>query len=66
MRWHGMGIEIQIQLSSCGRGSLDVKVMNSWSACHEFEPSTAEDPPCRGCRCTLNIARLNCPPVGEV
>ncbi|GFX98589.1 hypothetical protein TNCV_1501671 [Trichonephila clavipes] len=28
--------------------------MDSWSACHEFEPSTAEDPPCRGGRYTLN------------
>ncbi|GFU96287.1 hypothetical protein TNCV_88641 [Trichonephila clavipes] len=31
-------------------------------ACHEFEPSIAEDPPCRGCRCTLNPSRLK--PVG--
>ncbi|GFV22320.1 hypothetical protein TNCV_3923801 [Trichonephila clavipes] len=23
-----------------------VKVMNSWLACHEFEPSTTENPPC--------------------
>ncbi|GFU89610.1 histone-lysine N-methyltransferase SETMAR [Trichonephila clavipes] len=29
-----------------GRGNLVVKVMDSWSVCHEFEPSTAEDPPC--------------------
>ncbi|GFU63524.1 hypothetical protein TNCV_1000751 [Trichonephila clavipes] len=31
-----------------GHGSLVVKVSDSWQACHEFEPSTAEDPPCRG------------------
>ncbi|GFV04507.1 hypothetical protein TNCV_3322041 [Trichonephila clavipes] len=31
-----------------GRGSLVVKVTESWSACHEFEPFTAKDPPCRG------------------
>ncbi|GFW41247.1 hypothetical protein TNCV_1002401 [Trichonephila clavipes] len=30
----------------CGRGSLVVKVTDSWPECHEFEPSTAEDPPC--------------------
>ncbi|GFY03054.1 hypothetical protein TNCV_980591 [Trichonephila clavipes] len=24
------------------------KVTDLWPACHEFEPSTAEDPPCRG------------------
>ncbi|GFV53714.1 hypothetical protein TNCV_2092171 [Trichonephila clavipes] len=32
----------------CGRRSLEVKVTNSWLACHEFEPSTTEDLPCRG------------------
>ncbi|GFV92320.1 hypothetical protein TNCV_3949301 [Trichonephila clavipes] len=42
-----------------GRGSPD-----SWTACHEFEPSTADDPPCRGSRCELNVSRLKCPPVG--
>ncbi|GFW33152.1 hypothetical protein TNCV_2110801 [Trichonephila clavipes] len=31
-----------------GRGSLVVKITDSWSACHELEPSTAKDPPCRG------------------
>ncbi|GFT59301.1 hypothetical protein TNCV_3892311 [Trichonephila clavipes] len=25
-----------------------VKVTKSWSACHEFEPGAAKDPPCRG------------------
>ncbi|GFW78846.1 hypothetical protein TNCV_2058671 [Trichonephila clavipes] len=44
--------------------SLVVKVMDSWSACHEFEPCAAEDPPYRGGRCTLNISRLKCPLVG--
>ncbi|GFW18296.1 hypothetical protein TNCV_4008351 [Trichonephila clavipes] len=28
-------------------GSLVVKVTDSWPACHEFDPSTAEDPPFR-------------------
>ncbi|GFV19162.1 hypothetical protein TNCV_3223801 [Trichonephila clavipes] len=45
-----------------GRGSLVVKV--TWLTCHEFEPSTAEDPPCRGGQCTLNLSRIKCPPVG--
>ncbi|GFV19440.1 hypothetical protein TNCV_3663731 [Trichonephila clavipes] len=31
-----------------GRGSLVVQVTDLWLACHEFEPSTAEDPSCRG------------------
>ncbi|GFW07360.1 hypothetical protein TNCV_865321 [Trichonephila clavipes] len=30
----------------------------------EFEPSAAEDLPCRKGRCTLNRSRLKCPPVG--
>ncbi|GFW72497.1 hypothetical protein TNCV_3797251 [Trichonephila clavipes] len=30
------------------RDSLGVKVMDSWPACHEFEPSTTEDSPCGG------------------
>ncbi|GFU31920.1 uncharacterized protein TNCV_1111701 [Trichonephila clavipes] len=34
--------------ASDGRGSLVVKVTDSWLACPAFEPSNAEDPPCRG------------------
>ncbi|GFY05767.1 hypothetical protein TNCV_4404341 [Trichonephila clavipes] len=48
-----------------GRGSLVVKVTNSWTACW-FEPITAQDPPCRGDRCMLNLLRLKRPPVGVV
>ncbi|GFU84699.1 hypothetical protein TNCV_2126401 [Trichonephila clavipes] len=33
---------------SCGRGSLVVKVTDSRPACHEFDPSTAQDPPLKG------------------
>ncbi|GFU36020.1 hypothetical protein TNCV_4191291 [Trichonephila clavipes] len=29
-------------------GSLMAKITNSWPTCHEFEPNTTEDPPCRG------------------
>ncbi|GFX17151.1 hypothetical protein TNCV_4266771 [Trichonephila clavipes] len=35
-------------------GSLVVKVADSCPACHEFEPSTAEDPSCRECRLNLS------------
>ncbi|GFW23975.1 hypothetical protein TNCV_4950211 [Trichonephila clavipes] len=28
----------------CGRGCLEVKVTDSSLACHDFKPSTAEDP----------------------
>ncbi|GFT81232.1 hypothetical protein TNCV_1999061 [Trichonephila clavipes] len=37
-------------------GSPVVKVKDSCPACYEFEPSTVEDPPCRGERCTLNLS----------
>ncbi|GFT03702.1 hypothetical protein TNCV_278641 [Trichonephila clavipes] len=39
---------------------------SSWPACHEFEPSTAEDPPCRAGRCSLNMSRLKRLPIGLV
>ncbi|GFT16504.1 hypothetical protein TNCV_281371 [Trichonephila clavipes] len=39
-----------------------VNVTDSGLACHEFEPSTAEDPQCREGRCALNL--LKRPPVG--
>ncbi|GFX50600.1 hypothetical protein TNCV_2721871 [Trichonephila clavipes] len=40
------GIE-SYAIQGCGRGSLVAKVMDSWQACHEFEPSAAEEPPSR-------------------
>ncbi|GFX57003.1 SCAN domain-containing protein 3 [Trichonephila clavipes] len=43
-----------------------VKIKNSWSVCPEFEPGTAEDPPCRSGRWTLNMSRLKRPPIGVV
>ncbi|GFV41786.1 uncharacterized protein TNCV_3629371 [Trichonephila clavipes] len=47
--------------------SLDLPSgQGKWQACHEFKPSTAEDPPCKGDRCTLNMSRLKRPPVGVV
>ncbi|GFW37061.1 hypothetical protein TNCV_5019591 [Trichonephila clavipes] len=42
----------------CGRGSLVIKVTDSWLMCHEFWPSTPEDFPRRGDRCTLNMSGL--------
>ncbi|GFY30601.1 hypothetical protein TNCV_3117631 [Trichonephila clavipes] len=48
-----------------GRGSLVVKVKDLWLACHEFEPSTAEDSLFRGGRCTLNMSRLKHPPIAS-
>ncbi|GFX39658.1 hypothetical protein TNCV_2104021 [Trichonephila clavipes] len=48
----------------CGRGSLAVKVTDSCLAYHGFEPGTAEGPPCRGGRYTLNLSMLKRPPVG--
>ncbi|PRD33019.1 UNVERIFIED_CONTAM: hypothetical protein NCL1_18678 [Trichonephila clavipes] len=33
--------------SDCGRGSRVVKVSDCGLPCHEFEPSTTKDPPCR-------------------
>ncbi|GFT77376.1 hypothetical protein TNCV_1470361 [Trichonephila clavipes] len=47
----------------CDLGSLVVQVTDSWSACHEFEPVTAENPPCRR---TLSMSRLKRSPVGLV
>ncbi|GFV69813.1 hypothetical protein TNCV_3247631 [Trichonephila clavipes] len=34
--------------SNDGRSNLVVQVTDSWPACHEFKPSTAEDPSFRG------------------
>ncbi|GFW40186.1 hypothetical protein TNCV_5118691 [Trichonephila clavipes] len=36
--------------------------MDSWLACHEFEPCVTGDPPCRRSRCT----KFRRPPVGVV
>ncbi|GFT72589.1 transposable element Tcb1 transposase [Trichonephila clavipes] len=38
--------------------------MDTSSACRESEPRSAEDPSCRGGRCTLNMSRHKRPPVG--
>ncbi|GFT38996.1 hypothetical protein TNCV_3690881 [Trichonephila clavipes] len=41
-----------------GRCSLVVKVTNSWSAYHEFEPCTAEDPLCTGAMHVKSVETL--------
>ncbi|GFX43978.1 hypothetical protein TNCV_4112571 [Trichonephila clavipes] len=46
-----------------GHSSLVDKVMDSFPACHEFEPNTSEDPPSRGNRCLLNMLRLKRLPI---
>ncbi|GFY02863.1 hypothetical protein TNCV_3507431 [Trichonephila clavipes] len=48
------------------RGSLVVKVMDSWLACREYEPCTAEEQSWRRSRCRLNMSKLKRPPVGVV
>ncbi|GFT51213.1 hypothetical protein TNCV_5036481 [Trichonephila clavipes] len=48
-----------------GRGSLVVKVTDSWPPCHEFDPRTAKDPPCRGAM-HVNCRELKLPLVGVV
>ncbi|GFW97783.1 hypothetical protein TNCV_1425461 [Trichonephila clavipes] len=45
--------------------ALVVKVKNSLPACHEFEPSAADDPLCRWSQFTFQ-SRLKCPPIGVV
>ncbi|GFT33975.1 uncharacterized protein TNCV_4384341 [Trichonephila clavipes] len=48
-----------------GRGSLVVKITDSWPVCYELELSTTEDPPCRG---TMHIKSVKAkrPPVDVV
>ncbi|GFU59712.1 hypothetical protein TNCV_3186721 [Trichonephila clavipes] len=54
-----LGHEDNLEIRCCC-SSLVVKVKftDSWPVSHEFEPSAAEDPPCRGGRCTLNMSRF--------
>ncbi|GFU16090.1 uncharacterized protein TNCV_1300371 [Trichonephila clavipes] len=57
------GRQSKLELLLCGRGSLVVKVTNSWPACHVFQPSTVEDPPCWG---SMHFETLTRPPVSVV
>ncbi|GFX30518.1 hypothetical protein TNCV_3461691 [Trichonephila clavipes] len=44
-------------------GSLVIKVTNSWLACHEFEPSATEDPPCREAMHVKSVVSSNVLPL---
>ncbi|GFT33788.1 hypothetical protein TNCV_4382991 [Trichonephila clavipes] len=44
-------------------GSLKVKVSDSRPVGHEFEPSTAEDPPCRGMMHVKSVKSSNILPL---
>ncbi|GFS97603.1 hypothetical protein TNCV_4488421 [Trichonephila clavipes] len=48
------------------RGSLEVKVTNSWQACHEFEPSTAEDLLLRGAMYIKSVKSSNALPLAII
>ncbi|GFW91767.1 hypothetical protein TNCV_3400271 [Trichonephila clavipes] len=51
LEWHPNQADVSrflLQVHCGGIGSLVVKVTDSWLACHEFEPSVTENPPCRG------------------
>ncbi|GFV19138.1 hypothetical protein TNCV_3223561 [Trichonephila clavipes] len=52
-------IKDHIRTTRSGRGSLVVKVTDSWPACHQFQPSTAEDPPCRGAMHVKSVKSSN-------
>ncbi|GFW33811.1 hypothetical protein TNCV_3588971 [Trichonephila clavipes] len=58
---------VRAQVSPSGvetwKCSLVIKVTDSLPRCHEFEPSSAEDPPYRKGRWTLNMSRLKLPLV---
>ncbi|GFX65597.1 hypothetical protein TNCV_1525261 [Trichonephila clavipes] len=49
-----------------GATSGVVKVTGSWLHCHELEPSTGEDPPCRKGQCTLNTSWIKRLPIDLV
>ncbi|GFV83338.1 hypothetical protein TNCV_1900641 [Trichonephila clavipes] len=50
-------------VSISGPGNPKVKITNSWSVCPEFEPSTAEDPLCRGAMHVKSIEISNILPL---
>ncbi|GFX94362.1 hypothetical protein TNCV_4294071 [Trichonephila clavipes] len=65
----GSLVRVLMTLKTRSHGSLVVKSCHAPKGVHPSvretleKPSTAEDPPCRGRRCT---SRLKCPPVGVV
>ncbi|GFX53597.1 hypothetical protein TNCV_2327121 [Trichonephila clavipes] len=55
--------QTHIPMLKRGRGSLVIKVMDSWLDCHEFEPSTTEDPPDRGSMHIKSVESSNVLPL---
>ncbi|GFW17285.1 hypothetical protein TNCV_1957561 [Trichonephila clavipes] len=53
----------RVSADSCGHGSLVVKITDSWPACHDIEPITAEDPPCRGVMQVKSVENPNVLPM---
>ncbi|GFX65491.1 uncharacterized protein TNCV_4735391 [Trichonephila clavipes] len=41
-----------------------VKISDLWLACHEFKPSTSEDPPCREVMHVKSVESSNVLPCG--
>ncbi|GFU57964.1 hypothetical protein TNCV_5083241 [Trichonephila clavipes] len=49
-----------------GHGSHVVKVLDRGWPCHEFEPSTAKEPPCRGTMYVKSVESSNASSRGAV
>ncbi|GFV38771.1 hypothetical protein TNCV_4763781 [Trichonephila clavipes] len=52
--------------TECVLGSLVVEVTNSWQACHEFKPSTTEEPQYKGEMYVLICREHKLPPISVV
>ncbi|GFU43026.1 hypothetical protein TNCV_3141551 [Trichonephila clavipes] len=58
-------VESPLMSYSSGRGSRVIWVSDRGWLCHEFEPSTTKDPPCRAAM-HAKYRELKRPPVGVV
>ncbi|GFX77653.1 hypothetical protein TNCV_1105701 [Trichonephila clavipes] len=56
-------LEMWVRVLIRGRGSPVVKVSDRGWPCHEFEPSTTKDPPCRGAMHVKSIESSNVLPL---
>ncbi|GFT46920.1 hypothetical protein TNCV_1720371 [Trichonephila clavipes] len=52
-------IVIKPDASHRGVGGCDSQSIGSWLACHEFEPSTTKDPPCKGAMLIKSVVSSN-------
>ncbi|GFW29180.1 uncharacterized protein TNCV_4132561 [Trichonephila clavipes] len=52
-----------IKSKVCGRGNRVVKVSDRGGPCHEFEPSTTKDPPCRAAMQVKSVESSNVLPL---